>query len=180
MKVAFGPALPVGTAGLGEYLDLWLRSYVPSEKVLSALVGASAADLAPVQVGYVPERTASLGAALTIATYEVVVEGGDALPEELERSFRAIVAEGALAVEHKGKQKVFELATTLPKEPEVGTSAGRTAVEVTVRIGEQGSLRPEALVTAALARGASDGRIASVTRTGLFVEDEDGSWRDPL
>lgn len=179
MKLAFGPALPVGTAGLGEYLDLWLRSYVPSEQAFQALRSASAAGLAPVKVKYIAEREPSLGSALTIAKYEVVLEGGEALREGLRGSFSAIIAEGELAVDHKGKQKVFELASTLPKEPDVSTSGERTTVGLTVRIGERGSLRPEALVTAALTRGALDGRIASVTRTELLVE-EDGSWRDPL
>ncbi len=179
MKISFGPALPVGTAGLGEYLDVWLRSYVASEDALALLVGASADGLAPEAVRYVPDREASLGAILTIAKYDVVLEGGPALPEGLRSSFAAIIAEGVLAVEHKGKQKIFELASTLPKEPVVSTDGGRTTVGLTVRIGERGSLRPEALVTAALTREALDGRIASVTRTELLVE-EDGSWRAPL
>lgn len=179
MKVSFGPALPVGTAGLGEYMDLWLRSYVPSETAFEMLRGASAAGLAPLIVKYVPEREPSLGAALTIAKYRVDLEGGEALAEGLRGSFAAIVAEGVLAVEHKGKQKVFELASALPKGPDVRTSEGRTTVELAVRIGERGSLRPEALVRAAMSREALDGRIASVTRTELLVETED-SWRDPL
>ncbi len=180
MRVAFGPALPVGTAGLGEYLDVWLRSYVPSEEALARLSGASPASLAPVRAWYVPEREASLGAALTIATYEVVVEGGVGLEKGLTGSLSAIIAGGVLAVEHKGKRKVFELASALPKEPVVSTIEGRAVVEMAVRIGEHGSLRPEALVTAALAHAAEDGRVVSVTRTGLLVEADDGSWCDPL
>ncbi|PKQ19803.1 MAG: hypothetical protein CVT66_08355 [Actinobacteria bacterium HGW-Actinobacteria-6] len=179
MKVAFGPALPVGTAGLGEYLDLWLSSYVPSGEAFEALKAASAPGLAPVQVKYVAEREPSLGAALTIAKYEVVMEGGEVLAEGLTSSFAAIIAEGVLAVDHKGKPKVFELASALPKEPDVCTIKERTTVGLAVRIGERGSLRPEALVKAALTRGALDGRIMSVTRTELLVE-QDGSWRDPL
>ncbi|KAF0207429.1 MAG: hypothetical protein FD171_1759 [Actinobacteria bacterium] len=179
MRIAFGPALPVGTAGRGEYYDLWLRSYIPASDVLASLRSATPANLAPVNVVYVGERSASLTAALTIARYEVVVEGGEALAESLAGSLAAIVAEGVFAVEHKGKQKVFELASTLPKEPEVSSVEGVTVVRLTTRMGERGSLRPETLVTTALAREKLEGRIASVTRTELLVEEED-SWRSPM
>ncbi len=37
MKVAFGPALPVGTAGENEYYDVWLTRYTDASEVLSAL-----------------------------------------------------------------------------------------------------------------------------------------------
>jgi radical SAM-linked protein len=178
MRIAFGPALPVGTAGLGEYYDLWLMSYVPAAKVLELLVATTPNDLSPVAVAYAGEREASLTAALTIARYEVVIEGGNGFAESLAGSLEAIVSEGVLTVEHKGKQKVFELASTLPKEPEVSSFEGATVVHLTTRMGEQGSLRPETLVTTALARIGLEGRIASVTRTELLVEEE-GSWRSP-
>lgn len=179
MRIAFGPALPVGTAGLGEYYDVWLRSYMPAKDVLANLTAATPENLAPVSVMYAGEREASLTAALTIARYEVVVEGGTGLAEGLAGSLAAIVAEGVFAVEHKGKQKVFELASTLPKEPEVSSVEGVTVVGLTTRMGERGSLRPETLVTTALAREGLEGRIASVTRTELLVEEED-SWRSPM
>jgi radical SAM-linked protein len=179
MRIAFGPALPVGTAGLGEYFDLWLRSYVPATSVLAMLVAATPENLAAVSVTYAGEREASLTASLTIARYEVVVEGGTGLAESLAGSLKAIVAEGVFAVEHKGKQKVFELASTLPKEPDVRSVKGAVVVSLATRMGERGSLRPETLVTTALARIGLDGRIVSVTRTELLVEEED-SWRSPM
>ncbi len=179
MRIAFGPALPVGTAGLGEYYDVWLRSYVPSADVLASLVVATPENLAPVAVNYAGEREASLTAALTIARYQVVVKGGVGLTESLTGSLAAIVAEGVFAVDHKGKQKVFELASTLPKEPEVSSVEGATVVNLTTRMGERGSLRPETLVTAALTRIGLEGRIVSVTREELLIEEE-GSWRSPM
>ena len=148
MRVAFGPALPVGTAGEREYYDLVLTRFVPAAQACAALAAVTADDLAPLECAYVSGREKSLAAALTIADYDVTVEGG--IPqEEIERSLRAL-AEG-------------------------GTLEGRCVVRMTVRMGEQGSLRPEVFVAAALGR---DVRTA-VTRTDLFVEDE-GVWRRPL
>ena len=53
MKVAFGPALPVGTAGENEYYDIWLTRYTKAEELLSLLLGAMPQDLAPTAAGYV-------------------------------------------------------------------------------------------------------------------------------
>jgi len=179
MRVSFGPALPVGTAGDREYYDVWLREHVPAAEALDRLAGTSAADLAPLDARYVHEREPSLSAALTIAVYDVEVEGGSDFEERLRSSLASVVADGSLVVEHKGKSKVFEFPSTLLKEPDVHSVAERVVVTVTIRIGEHGSLRPEVLVSAAIARSAPDGRILSVTRTDLFIE-ETGAARRPI
>ena len=82
-----------------------------------------------------------------------------------------IVAEGSLTVEHKGKTKVFELARSLPEEVRVGETEAGCVVDVTTRIGPEGSLRPEALIDEALRRARLDGSISTVTRTDLLIEE---------
>jgi len=66
MKVAFGPALPVGTAGLEEYLDVWLTRYTTAQEALGRLSDATPMGLAPQHAAFVSERDPSLGAVLTI------------------------------------------------------------------------------------------------------------------
>lgn len=174
MKIAFGPALPVGTAGELEYYDLTLTQFIPPEEACRSLAAATVTDLAPVACGYVAGKERSLAAAVTIAGYDVEVKGG--IPrEELERSLSALVDTGTLTIEHKGKQKFYDLAEALPKEPEVMSKQDHSLVRMVVRIGEHGSLRPEVLVTEALGRTAD----VRVTRTGLFIERE-GAWQRPL
>lgn len=174
MKVAFGPALPVGTAGEREYYDLMLTTFVPPDEVCRTLERVSVAEIAALLCGYVPVKEKSLGAALTIAAYDVTVEGGIP-PEEIERALARLVKIGTLGIDHKGKHKVFDLTEALPKEPEVTSLEGRTLVRTWVRMGERGSIRPEALVLAALGSPAR----TIVTRTDLFLEDK-GVWRRPL
>jgi radical SAM-linked protein len=171
MKAAFGPALPVGTAGEHEYFDVWLTSFVPAPDLLQRLTRAMPADLAPVAVRFVAESEASLSAAITIACYSVgVVPTATMGPRELGEALSDVVAGGELTVEHKGKTKVFELARALLEEPRVGETDAGLVVTMTTRIGPEGSLRPEALVHAALTRAGHDGGISSVTRTDLLVE----------
>ena len=174
IRLAFGPALPVGTAGEREYYDLWLTRYVPAQELLQNLSRASVEDLMPSAGAYVPIDAPSLAATLTIAEYDVTVEGG--IPQgELERSLDELKSIGTLSVEHKGKTKDFDLAAVLPKRPEVRSEDGRCVVRVTVRMSEQGSLRPDVFVRAAIAQPA---RLA-VTRVDLLTDDG-GVWSRPL
>ena len=178
MKAAFGPALPVGTAGEREYYDLWLTRYVPVPEVFERLRDHSVEELAPSRVGYVSEAGPSLSATLTVAVYEAVVHapmGAHALSDAME----AVVGTGELVVERKGKKKVFDLTEALPKKPEVSSRQDEVIVAMTIRTSPAGSLRPEQLVRAALREtDAPDARIL-VTRTDLLAE-EGSDWRPPL
>ncbi len=167
MKLGFGPALPVGTAGAVEVYDVWLKRLVPPEAAFEALVKASPDGLTPVQVHYVGEREASLAAALTLADYEVEVGDPGRGPGGLAEALDEVVSSGALEIEHKGARKVYDLAVCLPEGARVREEDGRSVVSVTVRMGAQGSLRPDALVREALRRIGSDDEPMRVTRTGL-------------
>ncbi len=173
MRIAFGPALPVGTAGEREYYDLLLHRYEPAAELQRRLGSATVRDLGPVASGYVGHDEPSLTAALTIASYDVEVEGGS--PQETESALHSLIDSGRFEVDHKGKRKVFSLAEALPKEPEVSEAGESVLVRLHVRMGEGGSLRPERLIAAV----APQARRIVVTRTGLF-SDVDGEWRSPL
>ena len=174
MRIAFGPALPVASAGEREYYDLWLTRYVPADEVRAALAGSSVPELAPGACGYVSQAERSLAAELTIALYDIEVEGGPS-EEDLARALETMTGIGTFTTEHKGKQKVFDLADALPKELEVMSHEGSIRVRMAVRMGERGSLRPEVFVRAAAGQAAA----LVVTRTDLLIEDE-GVWRRPL
>lgn len=176
MKAAFGPALPVGTAGLHEYYDLWLRELVPTPEALARLAAATPPGMAPGAVRYVPEKAPSLSAALTIARYEVGV-GPAVGPEMLVRAVEDVLADSELTVKAKGKTKVFDLASVLPEEPRVESSGSGSTVVLTTRMGATGSLRPEALVGRALECAGLPHAITTVTRTDLLMETEGGFIR---
>jgi len=180
MKVAFGPALPVGTASENEYYDIWLTRYTKAEELLSLLAGAMPQDLAPTAVAYVGDSEPSLGAALTIAKYHVEVAGKGSLAQQVHAAMKSLVDSGTLTVTHKGKHKVFDLARSLPEETRVTQSADGSRIELTVRIGPEGSLRPEALVRAALEAASLDATVVRVTRTDTLIEQQEGLWARPL
>ena len=180
MKVAFGPALPVGTAGTREYYDLWLTRYTRAEELLQLLANATPSDLAPAHAAFVADAEKSLTAALTIAEYVVQVEGRESSAEQVHAAVMSLVASGPFEVAHKGKVKVFDLARSLPKETRVTQSADGSSIQLTVRMGPEGSLRPEALVRAALEAASLQATVVRVTRTDTLAEDQEGIWARPL
>ncbi|MCL4078968.1 TIGR03936 family radical SAM-associated protein [Coriobacteriia bacterium Es71-Z0120] len=175
MRIAFGPALPVGTAGRAEMYDVWLTELVGPDDALERLRHATREELRAIACRYVDPKGPSLAAAADVAHYEVAVSGPPEVAESIARGLSSVSRSGTLTVEHKGKQKVFELATTLLKEPVVRPVDEGAVVEVVTRMSEQGSLRPDALVKAALGPALAGVASVSVTRTRLASRAADGT-----
>jgi radical SAM-linked protein len=171
MKVAFGPALPVGTAGLEEMFDLWLRRLVPVYEAAEALRRSSPEGLLPVGASYVPDGEPSLAAALTLADYEVRVEGAGRGPRVLGEALDDVMTSGSLEVFHKGSMKAYDLERCIPEGVRLSEEKGEATFDLTVRMGEWGALRPEALVTEVLRRAAAGTAAVQVTRLRLRRED---------
>ncbi|MDI6843991.1 MAG: TIGR03936 family radical SAM-associated protein [Anaerosomatales bacterium] len=175
MRIAFGPALPVGTAGLGEMYDVWLSDFVAPGEVFERLSRVTREELRPVACRYVELKAPSLAAAAEVAHYEVVVSGPPGVARALADGLGALSESGTLTVEHKGKQKVFELADALLKEPVAREVDGDVVVEIATLMSERGSLRPYALVRAALGPALEAVASVSVTRTRLAARAADGT-----
>lgn len=180
MKAGFGPALPVGTAGERELVDVWMTRYLPAEDALTRLRGALPDGLAPFAARYVGDSTTALAAGVLVGEYDVVVSGKEVDAERIQAALDAQRAHGQLVVVQKGKTKVFDLARSLPKEPLAREVDGQVHVQVTVRMGPEGSLRPEVLLRAALEPLGMAGVVTVVTRTDTFIEAEEGVWSRPV
>lgn len=180
MKAAFGPALPVGTAGDNEFLDVWLTRYTEAREVLESLREASPEDLAPHEAYYVAGNAPSLGAALTIGIYVLELEGEESTADHVQAALSRLIGEGRLVVEHKGKQKVFDLTRSVPKDPRVTSREGGCEIELAVRMGPEGSLRPETLLRAALAEADVQVTAVRTTRLQTLVEKDEGVWSRPV
>jgi len=180
MKIAFGPALPVGTAGEREYLDVWLTRYTASEEALAALRQASPEDLAPHEARYIADGERSLTAALTIGEYHVEIDGKGIEDTKVQAALRGVMETGELVTERKGKQKVFDLTRCVPKDPRVSSREGGVDIDLAIRMGPEGSLRPEVLVRAALSRTGIEPAAVRTTRTDTLVEGDEGIWSRPM
>jgi radical SAM-linked protein len=170
MKHAFGPALPVGTGGLDEYLDVWLNDYLPAPELLTRLQAVTVIDLPVVSVAYIAANTPSLQVSHVISTYELLLDVGDNSWQAVDDSLMHLIALGSLEVERKGKLKLFDLGHYLVERPRVSEAGERIVhLDLSLRSSASGSLRPETLLTAAFK--APEGiRIVSITRVRLSEE----------
>jgi len=181
MKLSFAPALPVGTIGLREYVDIWLNQYIPPARVVSALYVAMPLEIAPGQARYVRNTDRSLAAQCTIALYEVLVGGDAEAQAELKHALVQIAKEGELRIEQKGKTKIFDLSHALPKEVVVRSfRSDELLLDVVTRMGQEGSLRPESLMAAAFSRLSGRAVIKSVTRLDTLIEGDSGEFQRPI
>jgi radical SAM-linked protein len=181
IKAGFGPALPVGTASEAEYLDVWLTRYTPAKEALEQLTQALPEGLQPTEAAYVPEKTGALTAGGSAADYVVGIATEGVDPERLQAAVDSLVATGTLSVEHKGKTKVFDLSRALRNEPRVEVAEdGSAGLSLGVRIGQEGSLRPDVFATAAFARAGIPSHVASVTRIDFSLLDQEGKAARPI
>jgi radical SAM-linked protein len=180
LKAAFGPALPVGTAGEKEYFDVWLTRYTAAEEVLRMLRARAPGDLSPIEARYVADNAPSLTAALTIASYEVELDGEELDASKVQAALSEVLSAGEFTIVHKGKHKVFDLARSVPKDARVEARDGGVSIDLTVRMGPQGSLRPEALIRHSLEVAGIEASAVRTTRHDTFVESDEGVWSRPV
>jgi radical SAM-linked protein len=171
MRFAPGPALPVGTIGLDEHFDVWLTEYLDPNEALARLKKASVRELEITSASYVDPKAKGLQATHTHEEYEVIIDSAEADPDEITESLRRVIAAGTLTVRRGNKEKVYDLERMVEEMPEVRRlSDDAFEVRLSLRATEQGSVRPEALIRAALSENL-EWILRSVTRTRLC---EDG------
>jgi len=144
------------------------------------LRAAAPADLAPVEALYVAGNDPSLTAVLTIARYCIEVDGEEIDTQKTQAALAQIMTAGEFAIVHKGKHKVFDLARSIPEDARVSDRDGGVAVELTVRMGPQGSLRPEVLIREALATAGLNASAVRTTRRDTLIESDEGVWSRPM
>ena len=192
MKIAFGPALGVGTGGLEEYLDLWLTEYRKPDEALLQLKDSAVDDLAPQALAYVSAHEASLAADLTISHYRMTgkatttdvtaspLESLTAAADEIERR-------GSIEVSRRKPNKKGETTRTLDLShllyrPVSFTEIvdGDVVFDLWTRFDNAGALRPE-VFSAGLAKVSGiDLDIVDIMRLEQYCENKNGILDKPL
>jgi radical SAM-linked protein len=191
MKHSFGPALPVGSAGLAELFDIWLTAYVPVQEALDTLQAVAAFDLPVLACGYVAKDAPALQVSHCLARYSVALAGVD---ERFAALLAKLIAQGQLDVLKKGRRKVYDLGAvvvnwgfepgfshgSLNTEPPLiarklsqglGPGLLHGLLNITLRLSNEGSLRPEALL-APLLEQLPEAHVVAITRARLFEENQ--------
>ena len=173
MKVAFGPALGVGTASRAEYFDVIVTEFINPDQALNRLQVVASDVLVPFACGYVSSREPSLSAAVNILQYQVIVEGDVDIKTDIPEHFE---------IEQRGKIKAYDALNVLPEPISVTQVDDIAIVRFTIRATPQGTLRPDSLMKFLMDEG--DGVVEGVRityeRTATLIEQAGGTWVEPL
>jgi len=176
-RIAYGWPLPVGTAGLAEYVDVELRRRVSPEEAAESLNQALPEDIRVRDARYVSPHGPSLMAELDTAAYLVRVPAAGLDLGDWRRAAERLLARRSLEVVRErggggGKPARRRVVDTRPliRSLEVREMAGgEIIVFMELAHSDRGTARPEE-VTALLAGEAgreAAASPASVVRLGL-------------
>jgi len=170
-RVAFGPALPLGVASEGEYVDLELTRLVDPDETLATLNAELPTGVRFDSMREIGRSVPALSEAIRSARYRIHTGEGLALEEDL-RTFRA---RGSVEIlrEKKGKRSVLKLDDALLG---IETVASDT-LRMTLALGGEGaSVRPDEVLRSVFGERAERMRVV---REEMFV-DWEGRSVDPL
>jgi len=182
MKIAFGPALPVGAGGLGEYVDVRMKDYVAPQEALRRLQAAAAPNLYPLACNYIDVRADAITVEYPISAWEAefTAPAGeqamalDQVAEVLEQAFAALVNRGFIEVVRKKKKpKTVEFEGRLVVAPTCEVADGRVVVRFSTKDWGQGALRPDKFIDAALEQVEARLQLVKLMRVELQREDSE-------
>lgn len=174
MKVAFGPALPVGAGSAGEYLDVRLQSYIDAERALERLQLAAPRNLMPLECFYVDVRADAIDVTYPLSLWEAEFScDGDVreMLEALRCAFGELLEKGYIEViKRKGRaEKVKQVAFEgrLIEAPVFSADDTCVVMRFSTFQGNEGALRPDKFIDAALALMSTPARLVRLTRQEL-------------
>jgi radical SAM-linked protein len=170
MRLAFGPALPVGTASIDEYCDVELQRPVVIAEVLEALNRQLPAGVKVKAARLLDDRRRSLDGAICLASYELdmagCVKAGD-----LEEAIGRVLAKEQWVLPRSRDRAPRDVRGSIERV-ELTSHAPAVRLHLVLRVGPAGTVRPGEVLDGLLAEcgGCFDPAKVSVTRTGLYVE----------
>ena len=169
MKVAFGPALPVGAGSRGEYLDVRLLKYVAPDIALEALQANAPENLMPIACEYIAYDADAIDVAFPVSVWEAEITGASI--EELEAAFEKLLERGFIeVVKKKGRKETVKRVSfeaRLIEDPVFTENDTCVAVRFTTYQGSEGALRPDKFIAAATEQLVESPYLRSLTRLEL-------------
>ena len=171
MKIAFGPALPVGAGSRSEYFDLRLREYVSPDLALAALQAAAPENLMPIACAYCAHGDDAIDVTYPVSVWkaELACEGIDV--DDVTRALEQLVDRGFIEVTKiKGRKttvKRVEFEGRLVDGPHVTADDDVVTVGFSTFQGNEGALRPDKFISAALEGANANVSLLSLTRMEL-------------
>lgn len=171
MKIAFGPALPVGAGSRSEYFDLRLREYVSPDLALAALQAAAPENLMPIACAYCAHGDDAIDVTYPVSVWkaELACEGIDV--DDVTRALEQLVDRGFIEVtktkDRKTTVKRVEFEGRLVDGPHVTADDDVVTIDFSTFQGNEGALRPDKFISAALEGANANVSLLSLTRMEL-------------
>lgn len=171
MKIAFGPALPVGAGSRSEYFDVRLREYVAPEAALVALQTAAPENLMPVACAYCAHGDDAIDVMYPVSVWRAELVCEQVSADDMTCAFEQLVDRGFIEVtKTKGRKttvKRVEFAGRLVDGPHVVADGDVTTVDFSTFQGNEGALRPDKFIAAACELMDDQVTVKSLTRMEL-------------
>lgn len=171
MKIAFGPALPVGAGSRSEYFDLRLREYVSPDLALAALQAAAPENLMPIACTYCAHGDDAIDVTYPVSVWKAELACGGIDANDVARAFEQLVDRGFIEVTktkgHKTTVKRVEFEGRLVDGPHVAVEDDVVTVGFSTFQGNEGALRPDKFISAALEGANANVSLLSLTRMEL-------------
>lgn len=153
-KIAYGWPLPVGMAGLAEYLDMELTSRVPPETVQAALNDQLPDGFEVREAFYLSPHGPSVMAEMNRGAYTATADAeGFGLEDWRDAARRALAQERLELVRERGgtdgrpvKRKAVDVRPVIDRLEVRSVADGRVKVFMELVLGERGAARPEEVV----------------------------------
>ena len=176
----FGPPLPLGHASTAEWLDIDMATPTEAQEFTDRLNASLPDGMRVEEAREIPLASPSLGSQIGRGVYRVDVVGAAealaSLPARVQELLlqKEIIFEKNNSKTHQSKR--VDLRGFVEDLRVVEPAATPVVMEVVLRLGSQGGVRPEDVLEA-LAPGGGY-RASLVERTAL-QENRGGDWRDP-
>lgn len=173
IRISFGPALALGHASVSEWMDVDMATEIDAESVCARLNRSLPAGLEVQSARVLPSGVRSLQASIQRACYRVQLDvssplDADVLRQRIEDVLRQ------QEIELKKKNRAVNLRAFID---DLRLAVERPMVlEVTLRVGPEGSVRPEDVIAALSPDGGV--RAAFIERVALLAFSE-GKWSAP-
>lgn len=171
IRISFGPALALGHSSQCEWMDVDMADDVDVDDVSRRLSAALPVGCEIRAARLLESGARALQAAVQRACYRVVLDPADAPPDDLPARVEAFLARQEIPLSKKNK--VVNLRAFV-HELRVCEEAPPT-LEMTLRVGQEGSVRPEDVLTALCERPVE---TLLIERTALLTL-ENGAPEEP-
>jgi radical SAM-linked protein len=169
MRISFGPALALGHASRSEWMDVDMTAEVGEEELLDRLNGALPEGLAVLSARVVPSAARALQAAVERACYRVELDPATSM-ETLEAAVGDLMRQQEIPLVKKNK--ALNLRAFID---EVRVESSPPTLSMTLRVGQQGSVRPEDVLAALSAKADP----VFIERVALLTASGQGAWAEP-